>query len=76
MSEFRDAGLLWMVNKTTFHPLGYQLALDIEDGTGEVLGWCLRGDGTELHSFSPEDEKLGSERSEATLRAAAKENSP
>ena len=56
MKEFREAGLLWYVNRVAFHPRGYALALDIDSETGDVLGWTIYGDGTEPWYFSPESE--------------------
>ena len=50
-SEFAEAGLLWFVNTSLFHPRGYALALH-QDETGEVIGWSLLGDGTERWAFS------------------------
>lgn len=37
-----DDSLLWLINRTVFHPRGYALRYD--DGTGE---FALIGDGTE-----------------------------
>lgn len=48
-SELSDTGVLWMINRTLFHPRGYALGLT-EDG------WVLLGDGSEVWSFSPEDD--------------------
>lgn len=44
--EFREAGLLWLVNRVVFHPRGYALAFHQNDD-GEITGWSLKGDGTE-----------------------------
>jgi len=50
--EFRDSGLLWLVNKTVFHPRGFALCLFVDQETGEVSGWDLIGDGEESWTFS------------------------
>lgn len=49
-SEFREHGLLWLVNAAVFHPRGFALAFDVEDD-GTVTGWGLLGDGTEPWHF-------------------------
>lgn len=51
--DLRADGVLWMVNKTVFHPRGFALAIDTETG---VL--TLMGDGTEpwTYEHSIEDE--------------------
>lgn len=43
--DLRDDGVLWMVNRTVFHPRGYALAVDEE---GKL---SLMGDGTEPWSY-------------------------
>ncbi|MGE0342533.1 MAG: hypothetical protein AB7O86_05655 [Porticoccaceae bacterium] len=50
MSEFRDEGLLWLVNASVFHPRGYALAFHLDDD-GVVVGWTLEGDGSEPWVF-------------------------
>lgn len=42
--ELRDSGLLWLINKSVFHPRGFSLSL-IFDEEGEVTGWALMGKG-------------------------------
>lgn len=44
--DLRRHGLLWLVNKTCFHPRGYALGLDMNE-QGEAVGWLLFGDGSE-----------------------------
>ena len=62
--ELRDSGLLWLINRVVFHPRGWALSLvyrkrevsELASG-GEVLGWKLVGDGTEVWTMvdpSPE----------------------
>lgn len=45
-AEFRDSGLLWLVNRVVFHPRGYALAFHFDD-EGVVTGWSLLGNGSE-----------------------------
>jgi hypothetical protein len=53
LSELRDTGLLWLINRVVFHPRGFALAL-ITDEAGTVTGWNLLGDGSEAWAFSAE----------------------
>lgn len=48
-------GLLWLINRTVFHPRGLALAL-VTDTTGNVVGWLMQGDGSEPFTFTPEDD--------------------
>lgn len=67
--ELRDSGLLWLINRTVFHPRGYALAL-ITSG-GQAAGWDLVGDGSEPWRFADDGhERELFERAEATLKAA------
>lgn len=50
IGELRSSGLLWLINRTVFHPRGYALAL-VQDEAGAVIGWQLDGDGTEPWAF-------------------------
>lgn len=54
-SEFRNQGLLWLINTTVFHPRGYAIGFDIDD-EGNVTGWSLIGDGSEPWQYSCDDE--------------------
>jgi hypothetical protein len=48
--EFRDEGLLWLINTSVFHPRGYALAFVYDDEDTEFknpTGWQLHGDGSE-----------------------------
>lgn len=47
--ELRTHGLLWLINTTVFHPRGYALALQLQDGV--ATGWRLLGDGSEPWTF-------------------------
>jgi hypothetical protein len=67
--ELSDSGLLWLINRTVFHPRGVALALHEEDG--EVLGWSLiTATEGEPFSFPEAVDNDGFRRAEATLRAA------
>ena len=48
--EFRDEGLLWLINTSVFHPRGYAIAFVYEDDDTEFknpTGWQIVGDGSE-----------------------------
>ena len=47
--DLRADGFLWLINRSVFHPRGYALAVDTEDGS-----FWLLGDGTEPWSFGDE----------------------
>lgn len=49
--DLRESGLLWLINRTTFHPRGYALALHVDDD-GVATGWTIDGDGTEPWTFT------------------------
>ncbi|WP_075662226.1 hypothetical protein [Streptomyces acidiscabies] len=67
LSELRDSGLLWLINRTVFHPRGMAVAL-VTDEAGAIVGWQLIGDGSEPMWFAPEDESDLFARAQATLR--------
>jgi hypothetical protein len=69
LSELRDSGLLWLINRTVFHPRGLALAL-VAGEDGAIAGWQLIGDGSEPMWFAPEDEADLFARAQATLRQA------
>lgn len=59
-SELQTTGLLWLVNRTVFHPRGFALAVHVGDD-GEVTGWSMLGDGVEPWRYGPsvdEDESF------------------
>lgn len=56
MSEFREAGLLWYINRVAFHPRGFALALDVDEATGDIKGWGIMGDGSEIWTFKEESD--------------------
>lgn len=49
--DFRDSGLLWLVNASVFHPRGYALAL-VYDDNDKCVGWQLFGDGTTRWTYA------------------------
>lgn len=49
-AELRETGLLWLINRTVFHPHGFALALHV-DSDGNATGWELLGDGSEPWTF-------------------------
>lgn len=69
--EIRDAGLLWLINTTVFHPRGYALALAF-DADGNATGWKLLGDGTEPWVMPDHecDEQFAAASQLLTFRAA------
>jgi len=67
--ELQDSGLLWLINRAVFHPRGYALGLAVKDG--EVVGWRLRGDGTQPWTMdTPEPEFAAAEATLAAQRKA------
>lgn len=68
-AQLRDSGLLWLINRTVFHPRGFALGFVLRDG--EAIGWTLQGDGTEPWTFTaPEDQHF--QNAEATLQGRAR----
>jgi hypothetical protein len=69
--DIKDDAILWMVNRSVFHPRGYALGqIDHDDGSVEFV---LLGNGTEVWSMpndSVEDEKFNA--FEALLKRARK----
>ena len=45
-----DDGLLWLINRTVFHPRGYALAVGLDDD-GKISGFELWGNGDEPWQF-------------------------
>ncbi|MFB9926027.1 hypothetical protein ACFORO_12390 [Amycolatopsis halotolerans] len=56
--ELRADSLLWLINRTVFHPRGYALAQNTETGAFTLLGdgtepWVFGGDGSdEVHHLA------------------------
>lgn len=64
-NELRQSGLLWLINRTVFHPRGWALGLVYRDG--EVVGWDLLGAGNEVWQMDgSEDDEFA--RAQETLR--------
>lgn len=67
--ELSDSGLLWLINRTVFHPRG--LALGLHEVAGKAVGWSLvTADEGEPFSFPDSVDNDGFRRAEATLRTA------
>ena len=60
LDSFRSSGLLWLINVTVFHPRGFALAIEYENG--KPTGMSLLGDGKEPWCFS-ESERDGTQDS-------------
>ena len=53
LDELRTSGLLWLINRTVFHPRGYALSINYADGVdAPATGWSLMGDGTEAWGYN------------------------
>lgn len=64
-----DTGLLWLINRTVFHPRGFALALVFADDEREQpLGWQLVGDGTAVWAYDEAEHATEAERFEAAQR--------
>lgn len=50
LTDLSATGLLWLINRVVFHPRGFALFLAVDDG--QVTGWGLHGDGTEVWHFA------------------------
>lgn len=56
--EFREEGLLWLINTSVFHPRGYAIAFVYDDDDIEFknpIGWKLMFDGSEPWQFIDEN---------------------
>lgn len=51
-----DDGLLWLINRTVFHPRGYALAVGLDDD-GKISGFELWGNGDEPWQFGADIEE-------------------
>lgn len=69
-TELSDSGLLWLINRTLFHPSGLALAVHTdEDGT--AYGWSLlRSPDGEPWTYDAETDADRLHRAETTLAAA------
>jgi hypothetical protein len=67
--ELSESGLLWLINRTVFHPRGIALAL-YQEGD-EARGWkLLAAPSGEPFTFPESVDTDGFRRAEATMRAA------
>ena len=55
--DWVDDGLLWLVNKSVFHPRGFALAYNQEEEA-----WLLVGDGTESWRFEDSEDFMENEK--------------
>lgn len=49
LDDLQASGLLWLINRTVFHPRGFSLGIAYSEG--EVAGWVLQGDGRDPYRF-------------------------
>jgi hypothetical protein len=61
LKELTDHGLLWLINRVVFHPRGYALGL-VSNEEGEFDAWVMIGDGSEVWTFSLEDDNVEFEK--------------
>lgn len=74
--KLREYGVLWLINRVVFHPRGFALALEYEDGEAQPFGWSINGDGTEVWRFgddTPTEDELF-QKVELLLHEAFKHN--
>lgn len=70
LTDLVDSGLLWLINRTTFHPRGLALSLHLDE-TEQVIGWgLLHADSGEPFSFTEDLDRDGFQRAQATLKEA------
>lgn len=70
LSELRDSGVLWLINRAALHPHGVALALQVDD-SGTVDGWDLvPSDPGEPWSFDAATDVDGYRKAQQTLKAA------
>lgn len=65
-----ETGVLWLINRVVFHPRGFALALEYNDGENEPRGWSIQGDGSETWRFEGFDEDKPFAAVEALLAQA------
>lgn len=69
-TDLSTSGLLWLINRTTFHPRGFALSLHTDD-QGNVTGWTLLAHPAgEPYSFPPEVDKEYAAHAEDTISTA------
>lgn len=73
LKDLSTSGLLWLINRTVFHPRGFALGLVLGE-TGTATGWMLLGDGSEPWQFDDASESEKFNAVNATLAEAASVN--
>lgn len=69
--DLNTTGLLWLINRQVFHPLGFALALHT-DNLGRAVSWSLQGDGVAPMNF-PDGMETDSRRLADQTLAEARE---
>lgn len=41
-NQFADLGLLWLINRSVFHPRGLTISFEYAEGEAEPRGWGIR----------------------------------
>jgi hypothetical protein len=72
--DLSDSGLLWLINRVVFHPRGFALQLARRETDGEIIGWRLAGDGSELWRMDGDEPEF--DAAEATFAAARSHPEP
>lgn len=49
VADLSSSGVLWLINRVVFHPRGFALAIDPDNGT-----WGIIGDGSEPWRYDAE----------------------
>lgn len=57
-NELENSGLLWLINRTVFHPRGFTFGL-VPDANGNMVGWAVVGDGKKCQKFDTEVDEIG-----------------
>lgn len=68
LADLRSTGMLWLINRTVFHPRGFALALELDEVNDEIVGWSLLGDGTEVWAMTDEQDDRHFDEAVAFLR--------
>lgn len=68
LHELMESGMLWLINRSTFHPRGFSLALETND-IGEVIGWKILGNGKELWTYQQHNDEEKFFKAEETLKS-------
>lgn len=68
-----DSGLLWYLNRTVFHPVGYALSVDGADEPGGPKGWALHYAGEPV-TFADDVDEAAKLEAFGQLLAAAREH--